>query len=198
MNRVYRILTAVVPSPHNQWIRAHQMELEHVEGRWQRWRWALGLLPLTRSALASQLRKDPHTFLGGVLMKTIVAALSILNLAAGVGLGLLYVIETGPPLVVLALSAVLVIQGGFTLALILGAFHSPQDPPRQLQLVGSTLALVVGSVGFLASLLANISSVNNDPEYGPVAITALVAAHGLVSLLAFRRQRPVKAQAPTP
>ncbi len=197
MSRLYCILFAVVPCPRNEWISAHHAELEYVEGRWQRRRWALGLVLLTGSALASQLRHDASTFLGGVFMKTIVATLSILNLVAGVGLVVLYIIETSPPLVVLILSGALVIQSGFTMALLLGAFGSHQDTGRHLQLAGSSLALIVGTVGFVTGFLANINPANNDPEYGPMTIALLIAAHGMASLLAFAPHRPVKAQPST-
>ena len=130
-------------------------------------------------------------------MKTIVASLSTLNLAAGSGLAVLYVIETSPSLLVLALSGTLLIQGGYTLALILGLFRSHNDTARHLQLTGSTLALAVGTVGFVTGFLANIAPVNNDPEYGPMTIALLIAAHGLTSLLASTPQRPVNLQTPT-
>jgi hypothetical protein len=198
MSRLYRILFAVLPFPRNEWIRAHHAELEYVEGRWQQRRWALGLVLLTGSALTSQLRHDASTFLGGVLMKTLVATLSILNFVAGVSLLALYIIETSPPLVVLALSGALLIQSGFTMALLLGAFGPHQDTGRHLQLSGSSLALIVGAAGFVIGFLANINPANNDPEYGPMTIALLIAAHGMASLLAFTPHRPVKAQLSTP
>jgi hypothetical protein len=131
-------------------------------------------------------------------MKTIVATLSILNFAAGVGLLALYIIETSPPLVVLALSGALLIQSGFTMALLLGAVGSHQDTGSHLQLAGSTIALIGGAVGFVIGFLANINAANNDPEYGPITIALLIAAHGMASLLAFAPHRPVKAQPSTP
>ncbi len=130
-------------------------------------------------------------------MKTIIATLSILNIAAAVGLAVLYATDTDPPRVILALSLALLIQGSYTLALIFGAFRSRDDTARHLQLAGSTVALIVGTVGFVNGFLANIDPVNNDPEYGPMTIAFLVAAHGLTSLLAFTSQRPVNLQTPT-
>jgi len=197
MITLYRILAALVPSPRREWIRAHEAELELIEGRGQRWRWTLGAFPLVGSVLVSQLRLDPRSFLGGTLMKTTVATLSTLNLAGGAGLAVLYVIDTSPP-IVLALSVALLIQGGYTLALIAGVLDSHQDTALHLQLVGSTLALVIGAVGFLIGFLANLNPPTGDPEYGPMTIAALIAAHALISLLAFTPRRPVNLQTPTP
>jgi len=198
MNRLYRILFYLVPGPRNEWIRAHHAELEHIPGRWLRWCWTLGLLPLAGAALVRQLRHDAGTFLGGVFVKTVVATLSILNLAAGVSLLVFYIIATSPPLVVLALSGALLIQSGFTLLLMLGVFGSHQDAATHLQLGGSTLALIVGTVGFVAGFLVNINPANNDPEYGPMTIAFLIAAHGMASLLAFTSHGPARAQPSTP
>ena len=199
MNRLHRRLAALVPSSRSEWIRAHEAELQVVEDRWQRWQWALGLVPLVGWALASQLRQDPRKFLGGFLMKTITATSSILTIAAAISLAVLYVYVTDPnrPLLLLGLSVALLIQGSYTLAFILGLFRSHNETARHLQLTGSTLALAVGTVGFATGFLANIDPVNNDPEYGPMTIALLIAAHGLTSLLAFTPQRPVNSHTPT-
>jgi hypothetical protein len=131
-------------------------------------------------------------------MKTIAATLSILNLVAGVGLLVLCIIDTSAPLVLLTLSGALLIQSGFTMALLLGAFGSRHDTARHLQLAGSTMALMVGAAGFVIGFLANVNPANNDPEYGPMTIAFLIAAHGIASLLAFTPHSTVKAQSSTP
>ena len=197
MTRIHRILAALVPPPRREWIRAHAAELEHVRGRSQRRRWAIGLLTLTGAALVSQLKKDPQTFLGGTIVKSIVVTLSIINLVAGVSLAALYVIETDAPSLVLALSAGLVIQGSYTLAMILGAFHSRHAVARQLQLVGSTVALMIGFTAFVVWFLANVGPVNGDPEYAPMTIALVIAGHGFASLLTFAPQRPAEVETAT-
>jgi uncharacterized membrane protein HdeD (DUF308 family) len=130
-------------------------------------------------------------------MKTTVATLSVLNIAAGLGLVVVYTVETSPPLLLLALGVALLTQGGFTLAYILGAFEAHAGAALHLQLVGSTLALIVGTIGFMVGLLGNINPVNNDPEYGPMTIAVLIAGHGFASLLAHTPHRPLKGQTPT-
>lgn len=196
MSRGHRILAALVPSPRRQWVLAHEAEYDVIEGRWQRWRWALGLASIVGFALVSQLRHDPRSFLGGVLMKAATFTLSILNVAAGVGLLVLYVSRSGSHLFVLALSLALLVQGSYTVAFISGALRSQHEVARQAQLGGSTLALVAGTVGFAVGLWANINPVNADPEYGPMTIALLIAGHGFFSLLAFIPPRILKTPIP--
>lgn len=192
MSRGHRILAAIVPSPRRQWVLAHEAEYDVIEGRWHRWRWTLGLVPIVGFALVSQLRHDPRSFLGGALMKAATFTLSILNVAAGMGLFVLYVSQSSPPAFVLVLSLALLVQGSYTVAFISGALRSHHEVARRAQLGGSTLALVAGTIGFAAGLLANIDPVNADPEYGPMTIALLIAGHGLFSLLAFTPPRIVK------
>lgn len=128
-------------------------------------------------------------------MKIVVATLSVLNVAAGVAMALLYVIESDAPMFVLTISAALLVQGCFTLVLIVGAF-SHIEMARHVQLAGSTLALVVGTFGFATGFVANIDPVNGHPEYGPMTIALLIATHGFVSLLAFTPQPRVNVQTP--
>lgn len=122
-------------------------------------------------------------------MKTVVTTLSVLNIAAGIGLTVLAVAMEGTPPIVIALSAVLLIQGGYTLAYVGGLLGS--GFAQVLELAGSTLALVVGGVASVGAAIANIDPVGGDPEYGPMAVAMLIAAHGLASLIAFAGRRGV-------
>ena len=129
-------------------------------------------------------------------MKAATFTLSILNVAAGIGLLVLYVSQSSPQAFVLVLSLALLVQGSYTVVFVSGALHSHHEVARRAQLGGSTLALVAGTIGFAAGLLANIDPVNADPEYGPMTIGLLIAGHGFFSLLAFIPPRIVKT--PTP
>jgi hypothetical protein len=189
MRWLYRVAKALVPPPHREWIAAHHTELEHVDEGWRRRHWALGLIPLTGIALVAQLRSDPRSFQGGTLMKTVVTTLSVLNITAGVALAVLGVVMDGTPPIVFALSAVLLIQGGYTLAYMGGLLGSRLA--QVLELTGSTLALVVGGVASVGAAIANIDAVGGDPEYAPMAVAMLIAAHGLASLVAFAGRRSV-------
>jgi hypothetical protein len=187
VKRLYRLLLQIVPGSHSDWIRAHEAELAHIRGRWQRCRWIIGLLPLTGAALVRQLRHDAGSFLGGFLMKVIVVSLSLLNLVAGVGVLVLQTIEPSPHRMALAIGGVLLVQSGFTLALATGVFGSRQPTATRMQRAGSALAVTVGSVAFLVGFIANVSPANPDPEFAPMTLALLVAAHGMASLLAFGR-----------
>lgn len=185
MRRLHSFLARIVPPPRCDWIRAHAAEYDRVEGRSNRVRWAFGLVPLTGFALASQLRREPRSFVGGVLTRTIVATLSAIGLIAGFGLAVLSFNDSEARWVVLLLATALLVQSTFPLVFKLVR----SDTARRLVLVGSTLALVVGLAAFGAGLVSNIEPVNDDPEYGPMTIALLIASHGLASLLAFTGRR---------
>ena len=194
MSRVHRILAAIVPPPKREWVRAHEAEYEAIHGRWRRWRWTVGVVPIVGRALANQLRHDPRSFLGGELMQASISALSIVNISAGLALLGLYASASSPPRLVLMVALALLIQGSYTVAFLADAFRARPKAARLLQLGGSTLALLVGAVGFGAGLLANIDS--TDPEYGPMTTSLLIAAHGLASLLTFAAPRPLNTPSP--
>lgn len=192
MSLVYRLLASALPVPRKDWIRAHEAELATIEGRRDRIRWMLGVIPLWTVTLGHQLTHEPSTIIGGTLMRSVVATLSVVNIAAGVGLGALYLLDTNPPIVA-ALSAVLLVQGVFTMVLIAGGFDRYRVRARHLQLVGSTLALVVGMVGVLNGLVTNLAAGNVDQEGGPLTIALLLGIHGCFSILAFAREQETTA-----
>ncbi len=189
MSRAHRILATIVPPPRRQWVLAHEAEFAHIEGRWRRWRWAFGLVRVAGWALVSQLLHDPRSFLGGALIRIVISTQSIVNVAAGAGLLVLYLSQSNVPVFVLILSLVLLLQGFYTVAFVAGVLRSHHDGARYLQLGGSTLALIVGAVGFAVGFFANLGPANADPEYGPMTIALLIAGHGLASLLAFTPNR---------
>lgn len=118
-------------------------------------------------------------------MRAFVAALSVLNLVTAAGLFVLFLIMPDGPTILLAVVAGLTLQGGFTLAFIASRFASRAEFARRLQLGGSAVALIVGSIVFINGLLINFDSATADPEYGPMTMGLLMAAHGLASLFAF-------------
>lgn len=185
MSRIHRLLAALVPSSRRDWINAHEAELGSLETRVQRYRWTVGLLGVTVSALWAQLRASPRSYLGGTLARTMVVAMSISNIIAGAGLTLLFVRGSGRPGLLLAFSLALAAQGGYTLALITGAFRARSRVATRLQIAASTLALVVGATGFGIAFARNINPAIVDPEYGPMAVALLFAAHALASFVAF-------------
>ena len=184
MSGLHRLLAGLVPTPRRDWIKAHAAELDSVETLAQRYRWTIGLLRVTASALWAQLRTSPRSYLGGTLTRTILVAVSVTNLIAGGGLMLLFVLGGGGPGLLLALSLALAAQGGYTLALVLGAFRLRSRSATRLQIAASTLALVAGATGFSIGFAGNIDPARVDPEYGPTGVAFLFAVHALASFAA--------------
>jgi hypothetical protein len=185
MTRLYRILIALTPPPASEWLEAHAAEYASIPEHGRRRRWAFGAIPLFISTLWRQLKRQPRSYLGGTLMKTIVATVSLLNLIAGLLLLVAFIVSPGGPPAMLAHAAALVVQGGYALGLLAGAYRRFQDAAVKVQLVGSTLALLVGLIGFSIGLVENSVMAGGDPEYGPMTVALLLAAHGLASLLTF-------------
>jgi len=144
----------------------------------------LGLLPLSVKTFVRLLTHEPKSLIGGTLMRTVIATLSVINILAGAGLAVLFFVDSSPS-VVAVLSAALMVQGIFTVAVLVGAVGRHPEVTRHIQLAGSTLAFVVGSVGILTGMATNLAANNTDPEYGPTTIAMLLAMHGLFSLVAF-------------
>jgi hypothetical protein len=91
------------------------------------------------------------------------------------------------PLVALGL----LLQGGFTLLWLGGRLSRWQRLATDALIVGEVAAMVTGAV-IAADAVA--SWIPSDPEYAPILIGVVVAAHGLVGLLALFTAQP---QTPT-
>jgi len=104
-------------------------------------------------------------------MKTVLVTLSLINMALGALLiGLLLVIDGTPVVVVLGLAIGLLIQGAYTLAYVYGRLERFEPWSLRALLVGQTVALVVGLMGFATSALYNIDPPAGDYEYGPLTV----------------------------
>ena len=181
MNRLHRFLASMVPEPRRQWVAAHAAELDQLEGR-RRLAWWLGVLPVTVFALAAQLRHDPHSFRGGTLMKVVVTTLSILNLVAGVALIAIWAFDAGHPASALGLGAALAAQGCLGIATEANTLRRSHRASVVL-LAASTIALVMGVAAFSIGFARNVNPATADPEFGPMIMTLLIAAHGAATIL---------------
>lgn len=189
MTGIHRMLASLIPGRRAEWLTAHGAELEVIDSGKARVRWTAGLVPLFTTALLSQLFHDPLSFLGGKLMRTVVATLSVMSTLIGIGLLSMWLFSE-QPLGLLAFAGVLVVQGGFTLLLLTGWVGPMRDHARTIQLVGSTASVAVGLAGFAIGFLENIHPMNDDPEYAPMAVLFLIGVHGLASIATFVRQPP--------
>lgn len=122
----------------------------------------------------------------GDLMKTVIATTSVVNLAFGGFVVVLY-LATASPTLVLLLGLGLIVQGGYTLAYLTGWLNRSEPWTRHVLLAGSTLALLVGLGGLLTSVTNTIvhSGPGADPEYGPIAVAGLIAAHAAAVLISY-------------
>ncbi len=118
-------------------------------------------------------------------MKTILATLSAVDVLMGVLLLVVFGATDDTPLVVLALGIGMLIQAGYTLAFTAGLLAAIEPWSSRALLAGQTVALLVGSFGFLSSALYNISPTGGDYEYGPMAVGAMIALHAAVTLWMF-------------
>jgi len=115
-------------------------------------------------------------------MRTVLATLSGLNIVVGVLLGIMFVQADGVPPVVLAIALGLVTQGVYTLVYEAGSLHRLEPWSGRLLLVGQTVALVVGTIGFTASAVTNVNPKGGDYEFAPLAVGMLIAFHAGVAL----------------
>lgn len=115
-------------------------------------------------------------------MKTVVATLSAINGVMGVILLGLFFGAEDIPLVVLALGIAMLIQAGYTLLYLAGLLDSFEPWALRALLVGQTVAIVVGLIGFASSALYNLDPPGGDYEYGPLAVGALIALQAAATL----------------
>jgi hypothetical protein len=106
---------------------------------------------------------------------------SIVNVAAGLGLGGLWLKfrhDEGMPIVVLFVALSLFIQGGFTLGHLRG-------PWRQWSLfvAGEGAAALVGAVAILQGVVYNLQPTNGDYEFGPLLAATLMTTQAAIGLI---------------
>lgn len=164
------------------WLHAHLAEADVVEGRLRRILWRAGSVSTLGAVAVSTLVRDPMSVVRGGTMKVAPVVLSAVNLLAGLALVVLWLSIGREPLVVLVLAAVLMVQGGYTLVYVAGWLDRARPAARNVLLAGSAAALVVGSIGFITGAIVNMQPANPDPEYGPMTVAVLLAAHGAITL----------------
>jgi len=159
-----KTLVALLPRSHREWGEALVAEAAYSN---KPVRWAIGGIRLVAWSWLDWM-------IGGNLMKTVVSTLSIANIALGMFLVGIFVSTGNDQGVVLLLALGLMIQGGYTLWYVTG----PRKQPWAIHalLSGQTVALLVGAGGFVISVLNNINPAGGDFEYGPIAVSGMIAA----------------------
>lgn len=181
-----KFLVSLLPRSRREWGRALLAESEHAE---KPAIWRLGGIRLVGWSWFDWM-------IGGNLMKTVVTALSIVNIVLGGFLVGIFVSTGSDHAVVLLLGIGLMIQGGFTIWYLTGPRKQPWA--THALLAGQTVAFLVGVGGFVISVLNNINPTGGDYEYGPIAVGGMIAVHAATTLYlyAIRNVEP-SGEAPT-
>jgi len=112
-------------------------------------------------------------------MRRLLATLSLINVLAAIGLTAVYIVDDQPVLVLLLASG-LALQGLFTVGVLGRAFGPQQAAAERLAILGSAVAVAIGVGAFGYGVVTNWNAA--DPEYGPMAVAILIAAHGAAAL----------------
>jgi hypothetical protein len=118
-------------------------------------------------------------------MRTVLTTLSAINGLMGVLLLGLFFVADDTPAVVVALGIGMLVQAGYTLAYMAGLLSRFEPWARRALIAGQTVALLIGSFGFISATLHNIDPPGGDPEYGPLTVGALIAFQAAVTLWMF-------------
>jgi hypothetical protein len=186
---LYRRVLALTPPQHRTRFGEDQIRLFGdllVMGESPARLWLRALPDLVRVLVESKETTVNHA------ARIALGALSLGPLALGVIVAWIAIDEFGDeprllPLVALAL----LLQGGFTLLWLGGRLSRWHRLATDVFIVGEVAAMVAGSAMVADAVASRIPS---DPEYAPILIGVVVAAHGLVGLLALFTAQP---QTPT-
>lgn len=173
-----RVLLYLLPDSHREWGQALLAEKEETGGRLARVRWILGGGRLLVWSWLDWITK-------GRLMRTVLATLSVINLVFGLLLIALFSFTEDNPPLLLILAIGLIAQGGYTLWHMSGRSASGEPWTSRILLTGETIALVIGGGGFTIAVINNINPTNGDYEYGPIAVSGLIAAQAVAALYIF-------------
>lgn len=167
-----KLLVALLPRSRRDWGRALLAEAAHADNSL---RWMFGGIRLVGWSWFDWM-------IGGNLMKSVVVTLSTVNVAMGLFLmGLLIFTGSRVP-VVLMLAIGLIVQGGYTLWYVSGRMKTLEPWAIRSLLVAQTVAILVGAGGFVMAILNNINPPGGDYEYGPIAVSGLIAAQAAATL----------------
>ncbi|MFL5566771.1 MAG: hypothetical protein ACJ79B_03715 [Gemmatimonadaceae bacterium] len=111
---------------------------------------------------------------------------SLVNIAAGIGLGFLWFNfrhDEGMPIIVLLVALSLFVQGGFTIGHLNGLWQRSGLPSFPLFLTGEAAAALIGGIAILQGVLYNLQPVNGDYEFGPLLAATLMSTQATIGLV---------------
>lgn len=171
-------LSRLLPPDRRHWGDALLGESHQIESGPARARWLLGGGRILLRSWLDWMR-------GGNLMKTVVLTLSVMVGAMGLLVLVVMAIDRPQARVVPLIATALLVQGGYTIAYVLGRLRGRGPWPGRLLLAGAGLALVAGCFGFTAAVIQSIEPAGNDVEYAPLAISLLMGMHAASVLWAY-------------
>jgi hypothetical protein len=120
------------------------------------------------------------------MLKTALLSLSMIVFAFGLFLTGAYFFdnfENGIPVIALLTGVALMIQGGFTIGWVGGAFESWKEWATQLFVSGEVASVLAGGLAAVQGFLYNMHPRNGDLEFGPMILGASMAVHAIVGLM---------------
>ncbi|PYO49877.1 MAG: hypothetical protein DMD72_03820 [Gemmatimonadetes bacterium] len=120
------------------------------------------------------------------LLRPSLIVASLVNAAAGFGLGIMwyqYRHDEGMPLVVLFVALSLFIQAAFTIGHIDGFWERWRIPSFQLFVTGESAAALVGGLAILQGVIYNLRPINGDYEFGPLLAATLMTTQATLGLV---------------
>jgi hypothetical protein len=120
------------------------------------------------------------------MLKTALLSLSMIVFAFGLFLTGAYFFdnfENGIPVIALLTGVALMIQGGFTIGWVGGAFDSWKDWARQLFVSGEVASVLAGGLAAAQGLLYNMHPRNGDFEFGPMVLGVFMAVQAVLGLM---------------
>ena len=172
---------ALLPEGDRRWVESHLAELQVIDSRWGRVRWRLGLVPMTLAVLFDVLFRRQLTHEGARTMKRLTFLGSSVVAIAGLTLLLIWAVADQPSSM-LWVGALTTAIGTTTLAALR---TMPHRLSRSTGLTTGLIGLLVGLAGVGFGTLQALQPGNADPEYGPIALLAIVAINGLVTVITF-------------
>jgi hypothetical protein len=115
------------------------------------------------------------------VLRIVLILTSIVNVAAGLGLGGLWFKfrhDEGMPIIVLFVALSLFVQGAFTLGYLRGLWRQ-----WSVFVAGESAAALVGGVAIIQGVIYNLNPTNGDYEWGPLMAATLMSTQATIGLI---------------
>jgi len=117
------------------------------------------------------------------MLKIALIACSLLSLAGGLSLAAALIGEPGgSPIVAYFAAAAVLIQGGYTLFLLVRVAARWRTVLMTVFTTGEVGAAIVGSLALVSGIIFNLNPHRPECELGPMMLGAFMAAHAFVGL----------------